>query len=116
MVIVMLVASGLTGFAASAEHDHQVNPSHVFTHTPDDHRHDGWVGKLTSLLTCHSEAACSDEPAKSAEHVHVSFSLAAIASNLQWLYATPSSDAPVAPASHLHASRQFYPLLRPPRV
>jgi hypothetical protein len=117
MVAVMLLASGLTGYATSAAESDHAGHSHASGLGVGHHDHDGWAGQHTSVFLCQLDDSCGKEPANSREHVHVSCCFTALMSNSGELniFALPG-DGPITIASSLPLSNLSYPLLRPPRV
>jgi hypothetical protein len=113
--LVIILASGPTGRAAYAAHDHDVPVAHAIGQHADHHHHRH--GGIPTILHC-DEAWCDQEPGGTQNHEHIVFSMSpAIAPDIASLILTERSEARAIPlGASLLLDGPSYPLLRPPRA
>jgi hypothetical protein len=118
MVAVMLLASGLTGYAASAAESDHAGHSHAPGLGVGHHDHDDWPGRHSSVFLCQLDDSCGNEPAHSREHVHVSCCVTALmtTNSGEFNRFAPADNGLIATPLSLPISHLSYPLLRPPRI
>lgn len=122
MAAVIVLASGITGYAAYTAHaahdgDVAVGHAHGYQAGSDDHHHGGLMSK-TYVLLCDIHGSCDEEPGETRTHVHVSCCGApAVAPSNGGLNFTAHSEVvPISPNSSAPLDNLSYPLLRPPRA
>ena len=119
MAAVILLASGVTGYAAYAAHDGHVDLGHIVGIQADHHHHHhGDFVSETSVLICDVSGSCEEEPCDARGHIHISgFEAPALApSDGKPNYSPASDDVPSPRASPLILEGPCYSLLRPPRA
>jgi hypothetical protein len=117
LVVVMVLASGVTSYAAYAAHDEHVKFGHIVGHQIDHDHHHGGAFSQTYVLLCDVHASCEDDHGDARGHVHICFEAPALTQG-EGKLAFPSlaKDELSAYASSPLLDNPSSPLLRPPRA
>ena len=119
MAAIILVANGVTGYAAYAAHDDHVDIGHVVGIQADHHHHhDGEFASETSILLCGFSGSCDEEPGEARGHIHIYYfeSPWVAPSDEKLNFVSTSEDVPIPRASPPLLEGPSYSLLRPPRA